>query len=51
MLNAILLNGVFLSSPVDAVAMVPESYPMVMAISNLMSTDVDEHRSTMTVRC
>ncbi|MAV55715.1 MAG: hypothetical protein CMJ28_07150 [Phycisphaerae bacterium] len=39
MLNAILLNGVFLSSPVDAVAMVPESYPMVMAISNLMSTD------------
>lgn len=39
MLNFILLSGCGLTSPVDAVAMVPESYSTVVAIANLMSTD------------
>ncbi|MBL21982.1 MAG: hypothetical protein CMJ37_03960 [Phycisphaerae bacterium] len=39
MLNFMLLSGCWLTSPIDAVAMVPESYSTVVAISNLMSTD------------
>ena len=39
MLNFMLLSGCWLTSPIDAVAMVPESCSTVVAISNLMSTD------------
>ena len=39
MLNFMLLSGCWLTSPIDAVAMVPKSYSTVVAISNLMSTD------------
>ena len=39
MLNFMLLTGCWLSSPIDAVAMVPKSYSTVVAIANLMSTD------------
>ena len=34
-----LLSGCWLTSPIDAVAMVPKSYSTVVAIANLMSTD------------
>ncbi|MEL7065958.1 MAG: hypothetical protein AAGK24_00845, partial [Planctomycetota bacterium] len=39
MLNFMLLSGCWLTSPIDAVAMVPKSYSTVVAIANLMSTD------------
>ena len=38
-MNFMLLGGCWLTSPIDALAMVPESYSTVVAISNLMSTD------------